>query len=194
MATATLGGPGWVRETRGFATRDLGTATWVSGLVTAVSHAADDDLGTLLVARSAFEKAATDRNAELARQRAAQAAQLERDRQRRETNARVEQQRVREQNRARAAAEAARREERSQAAAAGVNRFFAAIGHGFLGILAGAAGGAGFAFMFWIVGFWDGLFGPLLHLFGLSVDAWILIPVGAVVGFVGFFYDGMTGK
>lgn len=82
MATATLGGPGWVRETRGFATRDLGAAVWVSGLVAAVNHATDDDLGTLLVARSAFEKAATDRDAELARQRAAQAAQLERERQR----------------------------------------------------------------------------------------------------------------
>ncbi|WP_424446630.1 hypothetical protein [Microbacterium sp. CH-015] len=110
MATTTLGEPGWVRETRGFATRDLGSATWVSGLVTAVSHAADDDLGTLLVARSAFEKAATDRDAELARQRAAHAAQLERDRQRAEANARAEQERERERDRARAAAATLQRE------------------------------------------------------------------------------------
>lgn len=192
MTTTALGEPGWVRETREFATRDLGAAVWVSGLVTAVTHAADDDLGTLLVARSAFEKALTEREAELARQRAAQAAQLERDRLRLEANARAERERAREQDRVRAAAELARREERNQAASAGVNRFFAAIGNGLGGIFAGAFGGAVFALMFWISGYWDGFFGPLIQLFGLSVDAWILIPIGAVVGFVGFFYDGIS--
>lgn len=195
MATTALGGPEWVRETREFATRDLGAAAWLPGLITAVAHAADDDLGTLLVARSAFDKAATDRGAELARKRAEQAAQLERDRLRAEANARAEQERAREQDRVRAAAELARREERSRAASSRTNLFFGSIGNGLVGgLIPGAGFGAVFALTFWFLGFWDGFFGPLLQLFGFPVDAWILIPVGAVVGFVGFFWDGMSSR
>ncbi len=189
MATTAFGGPEWVGETRAFAARDLGAAEWVSGLVAAVTHAADDDLGTLLVARSAFEKAVTEREAELARQRAAQAAQLERDRLRLEANAHAEQERKREQDRAREAAELSRREKRNHAATEGVNRFFAAIGDGMLGALGGAGVGATFALGISFLGYWDGFIGPLLQLFGLSVDAWVLIPVGAVVGFVARIFE-----
>lgn len=194
MATTALGGPDWVRETRELATRDLGSAVWLPGLVTAVAHAADDDLGTLFVARSAFEKAATDRGAELARQRAEQAAQLERDRLRAEARARAEQERARERDRVRAAAELARREQRSRAASASVNRFFEAVGRGVLGIFVGAVFGGAIALFFDMLGYWDGLFGPLLQLFGLSVDAWILIPLGAFLGFVGFFFEVMLER
>lgn len=69
----------WATDARRLAQEDLGGAPWIARLTQGVVQAADDDLGTFIVARAALTRAAAEHAAEQVRQRSEQAARLARE-------------------------------------------------------------------------------------------------------------------